>query len=62
MFEELYALAILYANGFDTGKRFQDVMNEMTLQGKEGDPGAAVYAAERCGHPYHVYGGSRNGV
>lgn len=36
MFEELYALAILYANGFDTGKRFQDVMNEMTLQGKEG--------------------------
>ena len=31
MFEELYALAILYANGFDTGKRFQEVLNEMTL-------------------------------
>lgn len=35
MFEELYALAILYANGFDTGERFQDVLNEMTLQEKE---------------------------
>ncbi len=28
MFEELYALAILYANGFDTGKRFQEVLND----------------------------------
>ena len=35
MFEELYALAILYANGFDTGKRFQEVLNEMTLEGRE---------------------------
>ena len=35
MFEELYALAILYANGFDTGKQYQDLLNEMTLQGRE---------------------------
>lgn len=35
MFEELYALAILYSNGFDTGASFQNLLNEMTLQGKE---------------------------
>ena len=35
MFEELYALAILYSNGFDTGAFFQNLLNEMTLQGKE---------------------------
>ena len=35
MFEELYALAILYSNGFDTGDAFQNLLNEMTLQGKE---------------------------
>lgn len=35
MFEELYALAVLYAHGFDTGKQYQDLLNEMTLQGRE---------------------------
>ena len=35
MFEELYALAILYANGFDTGKQYQNLLNEMTLEGRE---------------------------
>lgn len=35
MFEELYALAILYSSGFDTGDAFHNLMNEMTLQGKE---------------------------
>ena len=35
MFEELYALAILYTNGFDTGESFQNLLNEMTLQGRE---------------------------
>ena len=35
MFEELYALAVLYANGFDTGEQFQNLLNEMTLQGRK---------------------------
>ena len=35
MFEELYALAILYAGGFDTGKQYQNLMNKMTLEGRE---------------------------
>lgn len=35
VFEELYALAILYSSGFDTGDAFQNLLNKMTLQGSE---------------------------
>ena len=35
MFEELYALAVLYSVGFDTGDRFVSLLNEMTLDGPE---------------------------
>ena len=36
MREELYAYAIMYAMGFDTGDRFTALLNEMTLNDEEG--------------------------
>ena len=36
MREELYAYAIMYAIGFDTGDRFTALLNEMTLNDEEG--------------------------